>query len=233
VPNSCDDLEWSAPAGVATSGDTQAARSPTNPASSVGSAGVVPGGIQRWVPVVVIAIAALPLVVLATLVLARRRGDGLSSRPETRPDTRAQSRPQARRRAMAEVGMVAGTLPWIWMILTPLPAARQVHLVPFVDVADLLAGDPAFAFFQIVGNLLVFAAFGFFAPWRWPGLGVAWVAGVAAGASVVVETLQYSLALGRVSSVDDVLLNAAGAALAAAASRRWVNDRSARDLTCG
>jgi glycopeptide antibiotics resistance protein len=43
---------------------------------------------------------------------------------------------------------------------------------------------------------------------------------VAATASVTVEILQYGLDLGRVSSIDDVLLNAAGAGLAALASRR-------------
>lgn len=46
---------------------------------------------------------------------------------------------------------------------------------------------------QLVGNLLAFAA---------------------AGLSVVVEVLQYVMQLGRVSSVDDVLTNALGAALA-------------------
>jgi glycopeptide antibiotics resistance protein len=44
---------------------------------------------------------------------------------------------------------------------------------------------------------------------------------LAAGCSILVETAQYVLRLDRVSSVDDVLLNAAGAGLAALASRRW------------
>lgn len=37
----------------------------------------------------------------------------------------------------------------------------------------------------------------------------------------LVEVAQYVLRLDRVSSVDDVLINAAGAGLAALASRRW------------
>jgi glycopeptide antibiotics resistance protein len=41
-----------------------------------------------------------------------------------------------------------------------------------------------------------------------------------AGCSVLVEAAQYVLRLDRVSS-DDVLVNAAGAALAELASRRW------------
>jgi glycopeptide antibiotics resistance protein len=105
------------------------------------------------------------------------------------------------------------------MILTPLPGHREVNLVPLVDLVDQLAGSAAVAFFQVVGNLLVFAAFGALAPVRWRLAPWAVVA-VAATASVTVEILQYGLDLGRVSSIDDVLLNAAGAGLAALASRR-------------
>ncbi|MGC5287613.1 VanZ family protein [Micromonospora sp. DT231] len=47
------------------------------------------------------------------------------------------------------------------------------------------------------------------------------IVALAAGCSVGVEAAQYVLRLDRVSSVDDVLLNAAGAGLAALASRRW------------
>ncbi|WP_317452075.1 MULTISPECIES: VanZ family protein [unclassified Streptomyces] len=39
--------------------------------------------------------------------------------------------------------------------------------------------------------------------------------------SLAVEASQYALRLGRVSSVDDVLLNTAGAALGALLVRRW------------
>lgn len=42
----------------------------------------------------------------------------------------------------------------------------------------------------------------------------------------LVEVAQYVLRLDRVSSVDDVLLNATGAWLAALASRRWWRDAS-------
>lgn len=175
---------------------------------------MVPGGVERWVPVVVVSIAALPLGVLAAITLARLRvGRGTAVG-------------EARRRSLAEVGLVAGTLPWVWMVLTPLPAPRELRLVPLVDIVELLAGAPVTAFFQIVGNLLVFAAFGFFAPLRW-AIGPAGVAAVAAVASVIVESLQFAPAIGRVSSVDDVLLNAAGAGLAAFAGRRVVRPPTA------
>ena len=47
------------------------------------------------------------------------------------------------------------------------------------------------------------------------------VAALAAVCSVTVESLQYLLDLGRVASVDDVLLNTGGAVLAALMSHRW------------
>jgi glycopeptide antibiotics resistance protein len=43
--------------------------------------------------------------------------------------------------------------------------------------------------------------------------------------------LRYALDLGRVSSVDDVLLNTLGAVLAAQASRPWRRSRSGDDGT--
>jgi len=118
------------------------------------------------------------------------------------------------------------------MILTPSSAAGGLQLVPVVDLLQVLNGDPLTAFFQVGGNLLVFAAFGFFAPLRWP-IGVGTVTLLAAGASIVVELLQYSLALNRVTSVDDVLLNAAGAGLAALLSLQLKTWRSPGDPVPG
>ena len=74
----------------------------------------------------------------------------------------------------------------------------------------------------IGGNLLVFAALGFFAPMRFAALAsVPRILALGAGCSVLVETAQYVFRLDRVSSVDDVLVNAAGAVLAGLASRHW------------
>ena len=44
-------------------------------------------------------------------------------------------RVRAWRCSVAEVGMVAGTVPWAWMILTPTPGGRALSLVPFRDLA--------------------------------------------------------------------------------------------------
>jgi glycopeptide antibiotics resistance protein len=125
------------------------------------------------------------------------------------------------------VGAVAGTLPWLWMILTPLPQDGAVHPVPFQEVSGYFSVPLSEAIVQVGGNLAVFAAAGALVPVRWRlGDGrtgtVLWTVGAgAAFGSALVETLQWALDLGRVSSVDDVLLNTAGAVLAAVATRRW------------
>jgi glycopeptide antibiotics resistance protein len=170
------------------------------------------GWIGTFTGVSLLTVAALPLAALAVWALARRRR-GAGATP-------------AWRMSLAEVGIVYATVPMVWMILLPGEKAgtvsHRVHLVPLQDLLTILADGPVRATGQIVGNLLVFAALGFFAPMRFTALAsVGRVLALAAGCSVLVETAQYVLRLDRVSSVDDVLLNAAGAGLAALASRRW------------
>ncbi|MFB9237721.1 VanZ family protein [Plantactinospora siamensis] len=148
-----------------------------------------------WLPV-----AAL---VVAALALCRRATGGAG----------------AWRRSLAEVGMVYGTAPFLWMTLMPGPGAGVVPgRVSLVPLRDLMAMGPL----GIGGNLLIFAALGFFAPLRFAALAsLPRVLALGAGCSVLVETAQYVCRLDRVSSVDDVLVNAAGAALFGLASRRW------------
>ncbi len=172
---------------------------------------MITGGWHHWfgtfTGVVLLTVAALPVAALAVCALAaHRRATG------TAPSW-------AWRRSLAEVGIVHGTLPWVWMTMLPGSRAGEVpgrmSLVPLLDLLTMDRG-------QVVGNLLVFAALGLFAPLRYAALAsVPRILALAAGCSVLVETAQYVLSLDRVSSVDDVLLNAAGAGLAALASRRW------------
>ncbi|MFC9680170.1 VanZ family protein [Streptomyces sp. NPDC056948] len=155
--------------------------------------------------VVLMTLVALPLAVLVAWALARRR--------------RAAGVASAWRMSLAEVGMVHGTVPFLWLTMMPGGdpgiAPARVSLVP---LRDLVTMGPL----GIVGNLLVFASLGFFAPMRWAALAsVPRILALGAGCSVLVETAQYVLRLDRVSSVDDVLVNAAGAVLAGLASRRW------------
>jgi VanZ like protein len=163
------------------------------------------GCLDTFNGVVLLTLVTLPLAALVVWALAsRRRTAGVVS---------------AWRMSLAEVGMVYGTAPFVWMVLMPGSGAGTVRgrlsLVPLQDL-------PTMGLLGIVGNLLVFAALGFFAPIRFPALAsVPRILALGAGCSVLVEAAQYVLQLDRVSSVDDVLVNAAGAGLAALTSRRW------------
>jgi hypothetical protein len=166
------------------------------------------GSQSRWLVIFAITFVALPAAALTARLLASARiRAGLPDR-------------EAWRRSLAEVGMVVGTVPWLVAILTPLPAEPKVYLIPFADLTDQFELGTLWALYQIGGNLLVFAAYGFLAPIRWP-IGPLWVVLSAAAVSATAEILQGALHLGRVTSVDDVLVNATGAGLAALCSRPW------------
>ncbi|MER8187596.1 VanZ family protein [Kitasatospora sp. NPDC094015] len=163
------------------------------------------GCLDTFNGVVFMTLVLVPPSLLLVWALARRR--------------RAAGVAGAWRMSLAEVGMVHGTLPFVWMTMMPGAGAGVVpgrySLVPLRDLVTMGTGG-------IVGNLLVLASLGFFAPMRFAALAsVPRVLALGAGCSVLIETAQYVLRLDRVSSVDDVLVNAAGAALAALASRRW------------
>ncbi|PWU50733.1 VanZ family protein [Micromonospora globispora] len=155
--------------------------------------------------VLLMMLVGLPLAALVVWALARRR--------------RAAGVTSAWRMSLAEVGMVYGTVPLVWITMMPGPGAGIVPgRVSLVPLQDLVTMGPV----GIGGNLLIFAALGFFAPIRFAALAsVPRILALGAGCSVLVEIAQYVLRLDRVSSVDDVLVNAAGAVLAGLASRRW------------
>ncbi|GAA2711983.1 VanZ family protein [Actinoplanes palleronii] len=156
--------------------------------------------------VVLMTLVGLPVAVLvAAILVGVRRAAG--------------ERAVAWRLSLAEVGLVYGTVPLVWLTMMPGPGAGvvpgRVSLVPLRDLIGMGA-------LGIAGNLVIFAAVGFFAPVRFARLAaVPRILALGAGCSVLVETAQYVLQLDRVSSVDDVLVNAAGAVLAGLASRRW------------
>jgi hypothetical protein len=155
--------------------------------------------------VLLMMLVGLPLAGLVVWALARfRRAGGGTS---------------AWRMSLAEVGMVYGTVPLVWITLMPGPGVGTVPgRVSLFPLRDLLTMGPV----GIGGNLLIFAALGFFAPMRFLALAsVPRILALGAGCSALVETAQYVLRLDRVSSVDDVLVNAAGAVLAGLASRHW------------
>jgi hypothetical protein len=165
------------------------------------------GWLGTYDGVVLVAVALLPLAVLLAWVLARRRRVAGSTRA------------RAWQTAVIEVGLVYGTLPWVCLTLLPGGEAGlvpgRVSLVPLRDLATM-------GTFQVVGNLLIFAALGLLGPLRFAALAsVPRVLAVAAVGSTLIETAQYVFCLDRVSSIDDVLLNTAGAGVAALVSRPW------------
>lgn len=103
--------------------------------------------------VVLMTVVALPPAALAVWALARRR--------------RAAGVTSAWPMSLAEVGMVLGTVPFVWMVLTPGSGAGivpgRLSLVPLQDLSTM-------GLLGIIGNLLVFAALGFFAPMRFAAL---------------------------------------------------------------
>jgi hypothetical protein len=155
--------------------------------------------------VVFMTLAGLPLAAAVVWALARRR--------------RAAGVAAAWRMSLAEVSVVYGTVPFVWMTMMPGPGAGVVSgRVSLVPLRDLVTMGPV----GTVGNLLVFAALGFFAPMcRQAVASVPRLLALGAAGSILIETAQYVLRLDRVSSVDDVLLNAVGAVLFGLASRRW------------
>ncbi|MFJ5774300.1 VanZ family protein [Streptomyces sp. NPDC093094] len=182
-----------------------AVRRPLTMSAPVCMAGRWHGCFDTFNGVVLMTLVALPPAALVVWALARRR--------------RAAGVASAWRMSLAEVGMVHGTVPFVWMTMMPGAepgiAPARVSLVP---LRDLVTMGPL----GIGGNLLVLAALGFFAPMRFAVLAsVPRILALGAGCSVLVEAAQYVLRLDRVSSVDDVLVNATGAVLAALASRRW------------
>ncbi|MET9022951.1 VanZ family protein [Actinopolymorpha sp. NPDC004070] len=182
-----------------------AVRRPLLMAAPACAAGRWHGCLDTENGVLLMMLVALPLPALVVCALAvRRRATGVAS---------------AWRTSLAEVGMVYGTVPMVWLALMPGPGAGVVPgRLSVVPLRDLATMGPL----GVGGNLVLFAALGFFAPMRFAVLAsVPRILVLGAACSALVEIAQYVFWLDRVSSVDDVLVNAAGAVLAGLASRRW------------
>ena len=167
--------------------------------------------IERYEVVVLVTLVALPFAALTMWGLVRRRRHA------------GRTTSSAWRKSLAEVGILYGTLPWLWLTMLPAGSGHAVHgsvsLVPLEDLATMPT-------YQIAGNLLVFVALGFFGPLRFAVLrSIPRILALAATCSVLIEAAQYVLGLGRVSSVDDVLLNTLGAGLAASVCWVWWRPR--------
>ncbi len=169
---------------------------------------------DAWGTVLVVWALAVPVVAAGGWCLARWR------------IRRGRERTEAVRWTIAEAGILLGTLPWIWMILTPGPGERKVILFPLVDLIDTLLEASTNTVVQVVANTILFIPLGFLLPLRFPWFGtVPRMLAVGALLSAGLETAQYVLDLGRWSSIDDVLMNATGAGIGAWLTRRYSGQR--------
>ncbi|BCJ72963.1 hypothetical protein CS0771_25070 [Catellatospora sp. IY07-71] len=168
---------------------------------------------EYWHTVWITTAALVPLTLLATAALiAGRLRSGVP-------------RGRAWRWSLAEAAMVLGTVPWVWMILTPVRVPEGTVLVYLVPLSDLRVqlGEPLpWVVVQVGGNLAVFFALGAGAAVRFTALASPLrLLLLGAGCSLTVELIQFGFVGGRVFSVDDVLVNAVGCLLGGLLTHRW------------
>ncbi|WP_411072308.1 VanZ family protein [Streptomyces sp. cmx-4-25] len=113
---------------------------------------------------------------------------------------------------------------------------NRISAVPFREILDASAHSDVdlsdVRAVNLIGNVLLLVPFGAAAAFLWAGRRRVLKTALAGAAfSLIVEVAQYALSLGRVSSVDDVLLNTAGAALGAFLVRRRTRRTRSRRLT--
>lgn len=172
---------------------------------------------HRWGGVLTVWIVVLPVAAcVAGFVARRRRRAGRSART-------------AWATAVVDVAIVVATVPWVWMILTPTAQPGAVEPFPGAGLAGMLSAGTATAVVQVGANLVFLAPAGALVPLR-RRVGATAVGVGAVAFSGALEALQYLLDLGRVTSVDDVLLNTAGAVGGALLTRRWWLRRGRQEL---
>jgi hypothetical protein len=129
----------------------------------------------------------------------------------------SQSLKPALRRSLLDALLILSIL--LILIVTLLPqhglGGRRVSLLPFHDISQAVRGGTigGNGLLAVLGNLLLFVPFGFVAAIRWAGLARPHrMAILGALSSSMLELVQFFMG-GRSSSIDDVILNTAGAVL--------------------
>lgn len=124
-----------------------------------------------------------------------------------------------------DFALLASLFAILAIVFVPAPMAGRgspVSLHLLGDVLPVFDDRPDLALFQLAGNVLLLAPLALLAPvrfdWAKP---VPRIVLAAFAVSVSIECLQVWQGAGRVGSLDDVLCNTAGAALAAWCGSRW------------
>ncbi|HKS46238.1 MAG TPA: VanZ family protein [Amycolatopsis sp.] len=116
--------------------------------------------------------------------------------------------------------LVAGEVFAVTMMPIVSGHTSSLHLMPGSDILTEFHGDGSL--WQIAGNLVLLAPLGVLVPLRVPPLrSVRRMMVTAFVVSIAIETTQYLLHVGRVTSTDDILLNTLGVAAAATLSCGW------------
>ncbi|GAB3744932.1 hypothetical protein GCM10027598_80480 [Amycolatopsis oliviviridis] len=133
-----------------------------------------------------------------------------------------------RRRAFVVVldfALLASLFAVLLIVFVPAPTVGRgssVSLHLLADVLPVFSDHPDLALVQLAGNVFLLAPLAALSPvrfgWARPVPRIVFTAFVA---SVSIECLQVWQGAGRVGSLDDVLCNTAGAALAAWCGSRW------------
>lgn len=87
----------------------------------------------------------------------------------------------------------------------------EISLMPFATLVQMVSDPTATTVLQLLGNVLLLSWVGLLLPAlaaRAQSIAMITLAG--AGISVLIETLQYVTSSGRVTTVDDVILNTVG-----------------------
>ncbi|MET9483285.1 VanZ family protein [Streptomyces sp. NPDC006638] len=131
------------------------------------------------------------------------------------------------RNALLNGLILASVLPFLYVTLSHGYGTRKaVVLVPFKEIfVSFSSSQVAFSdvtLLNLGGNAALLSLFGALIPMRSKRFaGTGRVAALAGLLSVSIEIAQYLLSVGRISSVDDVLLNTGGAVVGALLTRRW------------
>jgi glycopeptide antibiotics resistance protein len=108
-----------------------------------------------------------------------------------------------------------------WVTLRPRPSSVKVPVewIPFNNIIHVLRDGRSVSYQtagQLLGNIALFVPFGWLVPMLWRKLRFVWLVVALAGAtSVAIEVSQRLFITGRETSIDDVILNVAGAFIGA------------------
>ncbi|WP_329056259.1 VanZ family protein [Amycolatopsis sp. NBC_01488] len=162
--------------------------------------------VGRMIPMTILALPGALILWVALAAWRRRRAPALAAVFTAGLDT--------------AILLVAGLV----AVLVSAPVAgghtSTLHLLPGQDLTDLFNADDADAVWQVAGNLVLLSPLGALCPLRIRALRPLTRLTLAAVAvSITIETVQYLIHAGRVTSTDDVLLNTIGATASARLAR--------------